>query len=52
MKPRALSSDLASPIAQAPLDSHTFKTTSTTTTGPADASLRHAVRANETGANR
>ncbi|MGW5189659.1 hypothetical protein ACWEOO_10425 [Kribbella sp. NPDC004138] len=51
MKPRALSGSLASPIAQACLDSGTFKTTSTTTAGAADASLRHAVRANETGAN-
>lgn len=51
MEPRALSGDFASPIAQACLDSHTFKAASTTTAGPPDASLRHAARANETGAN-
>ena len=35
MKPRALSSAPTPPIAPAPLDSHTFQTISTTTTGPA-----------------
>lgn len=52
MTPRPLSSAPTPPVAPAPLDSHTFQTTSPTAAHPTLRSgLHHRVRANETGAN-